>query len=78
VNPYEDGVRELVAELAELDPESIDLETSFSDAGIDSLIAMEIAVHVEAQFGVRFDDEELKRVQSVADLVGLVAKHADG
>jgi acyl carrier protein len=76
VTPVEAELRSLVAELAELDPESLDLRTPFPEADIDSLLAMEIAVHVEARFGVRFEDADLKRVQSIADLAELVAERS--
>jgi len=70
-------LRELVAELAELPVEEVETDTPFEDAGIDSLLAMEIAVHVERRFGVRFEDTELKTVQSVRQLVDAVrAKQA--
>ena len=71
-------IRDVVAEVAELDPASIDLDTPFPEADIDSLLAMEIAVHVERRFGVRFEDTDMKRVQSVADLARLVAERSGG
>jgi len=71
----EQQLTELVAELAELSPAEIDAETPFADAGIDSLLAMEIAVHVESRFGVRFADEEVRQAQTIRDLASLVTEH---
>jgi acyl carrier protein len=68
----EADLRDLVAELAELPVDEVETDTSFEDAGIDSLLAMEIAVHVERRFGVRFEDTELKTVQSVRQLADAV------
>ena len=68
----ETDLRDLVAELAELPVDEVETDTSFEDAGIDSLLAMEIAVHVERRFGVRFEDTELKTVQSVRQLADAV------
>lgn len=68
----ETDLRNLVAELAELPPEEVEPGTPFADAGIDSLLAMEIAVHVERRCGVRFEDTELKTIQSVRQLAELV------
>jgi acyl carrier protein len=68
----ETDLRDLVAELAELPLDEVETDTSFEDAGIDSLLAMEIAVHVERRFGVRFEDTELKTVQSVRQLADSV------
>ena len=68
----ETDLRDLVAELAELPVDLVETDTPFEDAGIDSLLAMEIAVHVERRFGVRFEDTELKTVQSVRQLADAV------
>ena len=73
----ETDLRDLVAELAELPVAEVETDTPFEEAGIDSLLAMEIAVHVERRFGVRFEDTELKAVQSVRQLADAVrAKQA--
>jgi acyl carrier protein len=68
----ETDLRDLVAELAELPVAEVETDTPFEEAGIDSLLAMEIAVHVERRFGVRFEDTELKTVQSVRQLADAV------
>jgi len=68
----ETDLRDLVAELAELPSEEVEPDTPFADAGIDSLLAMEIAVHVERLCGVRFEDTDLKAVQSVRQLADMV------
>jgi acyl carrier protein len=76
VTPVEEQLRDLVAEVAELDAGDLDLHTPFPEADIDSLLAMEIAVHVEKRFGVRFQDTDMKRVQSIADLAQLVEERS--
>jgi acyl carrier protein len=76
VTPVEEQLRDLVAEVAELDAADLDLRTPFPEADIDSLLAMEIAVHVEKKFGVRFEDTDMKRVQSIADLAQLVEERS--
>ena len=68
-----DEVRAIVVEVAELEPGAIDPSVPFADAGIDSLMAMEIAVDVERRYGIRFDEEELKQVTSLAGLVALTS-----
>jgi acyl carrier protein len=78
VTPTEGELRDLVAELAELEPDEIDLDTPFPDAGIDSLLAMEIAVHVEARFGVRFEDADVREAQTVRALAALVGERVGG
>lgn len=76
MTPVEAELRDLVAELAELDPESLDLSTPLPEAGIDSLLAMEIAVHVEARFGVRFTDSDVRSAQTLASLAAIVAEQS--
>ena len=76
MTPVEAELRELVAELVELDPETLELNTPFPEAGIDSLLAMEIAVHVETRFGIRFSDAEVKSAQTIADLAAVVAEQS--
>jgi acyl carrier protein len=70
----EEGVRAVVAELAELDEDAIGFDTPFAEADIDSLLAMEIAVHVEARFGVRFAEADVKAVRTISDLAVLVER----
>ena len=71
----ESELTELVAELAELSVDELDVETPFAEAGIDSLLAMEIAVHIESRFDVRFGDEEVRGAQTIRDLARLVSEH---
>jgi acyl carrier protein len=72
-----DELRLLVADLTENDPDALDVDTPFAAVGIDSLMAMEIAVHVEHRFGVRFTEADLATVTSVRDLAHLVEQHGD-
>ena len=66
-----DDLRAIVAEVAEIDPGSIDLGGTLADAGVDSLMAMEIAVDVERRYGLSFTVEELKGITTFGSLVAL-------
>lgn len=61
----------IVAEVAEIDPHQVVPEGTLGDIGVDSLMAVEIAVDVERRFGIQFHELELKRVQSFRSLVDL-------
>lgn len=61
----------IVAEVAEIDPDQVVPDGTLGDIGVDSLMAVEIAVDVERRFGVQFHEVELKRVQSFRSLVAL-------
>jgi len=67
----EDELRAIVAEVAEIDPGSIDVSGTLADAGVDSLMAMEIAVDVERRYGLTFTVEELKAITTFGSLVAL-------
>lgn len=73
----EDDVRAIVAEVAEIDASEIEPEVPLSLAGIDSLMAMEIAVEIERRHGVRFSEEELQEVGTFASLVRLARRAID-
>lgn len=68
----------LVAELAELDPDQAALDTPFAEAGIDSLLAMEVAAHVEHRFGIRLENDDLNGVSTVREFAALVDRRRTG
>lgn len=52
----------------------ISLETTFvGDLNADSLRLIEMAMHVEESMGVRIDDEDVRSLESVGDVVRYVA-----
>jgi acyl carrier protein len=73
----EDELRAIVAEVAEIDPGSVDLSGTLADAGVDSLMAMEIAVDVERRYGLSFTVEELKGITTFGSLVALTQSRLD-
>lgn len=75
MTPLQLALRDLVAEIAELDVDDVDLDTPFAQVDIDSLMAMEIAVHAEGRFGVRYTEAELRRVTTVRALAELTEHH---
>ncbi len=46
--------------------------TLVDDLGLDSLDAVELAIAAERQFGIVLSDEQVGRLKTVEDLVGLV------
>jgi acyl carrier protein len=67
----DDELRSIVAEVAEIEPASIDPRLSLADAGIDSLMAMEITVDIERRYGLHFADTELQQIVSFESLLRL-------
>lgn len=67
----EDELRAIVAEVAEIAPDSVDVGGTLADVGVDSLMAMEISVDVERRYGLSFTVEELKGITTFGSLVAL-------
>lgn len=67
-------LRTIVAEVLDLEPDDVTDDASFiDDLGVDSLMALEIVVVLEKQFGVRFAETELRQVTSLGQAYDLVA-----
>ena len=63
-------VREIVAEVAELD--EVPDATPFADLGIDSMMAIEIISDVERTYKIKVAEEELETVTDLESVVALV------
>jgi acyl carrier protein len=48
--------------------------TVISKLGLDSVAVMELVAHFEEKLNIRMPDEDLAKVQTVADLGGLVKR----
>ncbi len=63
-------LRALLSRRLRMDLSGIDLDASLNDAlGIDSLTGLEVMVHVENQFEVYFNDEQLSRPRTLANIL---------
>lgn len=62
-----------------LEPDQISEQTSFvDDLGADSLDVVELTIEMEEEFGMaEVPEEDLKKMQTVGDLVEYVKTHAD-
>jgi acyl carrier protein len=73
MTPIEETIAGIVSTVAEVDRDEIQPGESLRDIGVDSLMGLEIAVHVERTFGIQFDDDELGKIETFDDLVALAA-----
>ncbi|MCW2495770.1 acyl carrier protein [Jatrophihabitans sp.] len=69
--PLANELLALVSDLAEIDATAVDPQAPLAEVGIDSLMTIEIAVHVEQRFGARFTEDDLGRLHCLLDLVTL-------
>jgi acyl carrier protein len=72
-----DEIAELVVEIGEVSPEVIGPDVAFDDVGIDSLLAIEIAVHIEKRYRTTFSETELGALHTFGDLVSLTRTHVE-
>lgn len=52
--------------------EEVTKDTSLSDLEVDSLDLIEIVMSLEMQFNICLDDEEIKQIKTVNDIVELI------
>ena len=66
--------KEAAFEVAGYKFDSLTLETKLSDLSLDSVAVMEIVGYVEQKLDVRFADEDLATLSTLADLSKLIEK----
>lgn len=70
---YFDKVREIITRQLDIDPETVTMESSLiDDLKADSLDIVELVMDLEQEFDVEIPDEELPKVQTVADIVNFL------
>jgi len=77
MNTLSEAIAAIVADIAEIDRSEIRVGESLKDLGVDSLMGLEIAVHVERTFDIRFDEDELGQIVTFDDLVTLTQGRLD-
>lgn len=66
-------LRELVADVLDIDPAAITDEAHFiEDLGVDSLLALEIAVTLERRYGIKIESNEIVGVVRIDDIINLL------
>ena len=65
----------LEASESELDPSEIEAKTNLrDDLGLDSLQAVTVVMALEQEFEIEVDDEEIDGLQTVGDILELLAR----
>lgn len=72
-------IKKIICEQLDIDPEMVTLETSFTDdLEADSLDLVEVAMAIEDAFGIpEIDEEDVKNIHTVGDMVNYVASVID-
>ena len=72
----QEKTRALIAQKLNLDESEITPEKSLkNDLGADSLDVVEVAMMLEREFNVKFDENETEKIQTVNDLYELIETH---
>lgn len=67
-----DTIHRIAVERLRLPPERLLRATTLSDAGIDSLSAIDLILAIETRFSIAIDADDVDRVRSLRDLAVLV------
>lgn len=71
----EEDIRELVAEILEVEPEEINVDAEFvKDLGMDSMMALEILASIEKKYKIAIPEDDLAKFTDLRTTVSLVTK----
>ena len=72
---YFEKVRDIISKQLDIDPATITMTSRLiDDLKADSLDNVELIMDLEQEFNIEIPDEELPKVQTVADIVGYLGK----
>ena len=75
-NNLDDQLRELIADVLEIEPEEITDTSLFAEEhGADSLRAIEILARIEKTFDVEITQDELSRMVNLESVRAIVQEH---
>lgn len=70
------NVKQIVTDLLGVDEEEVTLQARFiEDLAADSLDAVELAMQLESFFDVSVEDEELEKMSTIGDIVGIIKRY---
>lgn len=72
-----DEIKEILADQLEVDIDIIELTTTLSDLGADSLDAIDMVMTIEDQYGIEVPDEAIQNMKTVEDVVTFVESKID-
>ena len=79
IDNLEQKIREIVAEIVEVEPEEVTLEADFVDVlGMDSMQALEIMAAVEKEYKVQIPEEHLGKISNLKSMLDITEKIIKG
>ncbi len=71
-------IRDLVAEKVGVEPDEITMDTSFADdLEADSITLFELVMALEDEFEIEIDDESIKQITTVGDIVNYLEENTN-
>ncbi|WP_026507339.1 acyl carrier protein [Butyrivibrio sp. MC2013] len=68
-----DKLKELIADVLNVDPEEITNDTTFiDDLGADSLDIYQIIMGIEDEFGIKMAEDRIENIKTVGEAVALI------
>lgn len=65
-------LKNVIADILNLDPEEITEESSFTDLGADSLDLLQIVMGLEEEFGVKVAEDKVMGIKTVGEALDLI------
>ena len=76
-DPIATKVRKIVAEILEVEPETINLDAQLvEDMGMDSMKALEILAAVEKAFRIKIPEDSLPKMTTLNRVIQIAKEHA--
>ncbi len=73
-----ENIRGEIARFVKKPAEKVADGTALADLVQESFVLVELAIELQETFSVRFGQEELQKVRTVGDLIGLIESRASG
>lgn len=70
-------VRDILADQLDLDSQDIELTSSLTDLGADSLDAIDIVMSIEDQYGIEVPDSVIENMKTVEDIVSFIESNIE-
>ena len=72
----EKELREIIANITEIDPNNIKLESKFvEDLGMDSMMALEILAAMEKKYKIQVPEEKLSRLINLKEAIKITKEY---
>lgn len=73
-NGFDEEIKNLVAEIAEVSAEKLDPNVDFVALDIDSMKALEIAAAVEKKYKIIIPEGEIPKIKNLAQVIDMVKR----